>query len=61
MRSAIMLPESKPGRVTRGNRTSGMEINSYSSIEKDAYIKLRGTQMQSFEYAKRKKQLWMDL
>lgn len=61
MRSATMLPVSKPGAVFRRNHSVGPEINSFSSIVKDAPRGTRGNCMQTLGYAKRAKKTWIDL
>lgn len=61
MRSAIMLPENKSGRVVRKVLTLGKEINSYSTIEKDVSSALKGTKMRSLGYKIDAKKIWMNL
>ena len=61
MQCTTMLPKNKTGRVSRGISLPQKEINSYSSIQKDAAVDLRGIQMRSLGYELNAKKIWMDL
>lgn len=61
MRSAIMIPKSKPGTVCYEEYIENKGINSYSPIGDDTSVDLRGTHMQTMGYAKRAKNLWKRL
>lgn len=56
-----MLPQNKTGRVLSKIYITKPEMNSFSSIEKDASMNLRGTRMRSLRYQSNAERIWMEL